>query len=271
MLEEREAFLRAIFDAPDDDTPRLVYADWLEEHGFASHAGLIRVQCELARREPGDRPSPETYQRQAELIRAVNAIDLPAVTSAFPNRGFRFAEEVSFLANELSHPAELRQTAAISRPEWFGATRLRVRDGLLATAEQVATIFELPCFERVAELDLTGQQFFIFPTGRAIPVSAEILQGGQYRCQPVISSEGLERLVQQPGCERLRTLLLYNNDLDNAAVAALVRSPYLGGLTRLELSRGNRFDAGGWQRLLAIVRGGTWERLVERFGQSVVS
>ena len=28
-----DAFLRAILDAPDDDTPRLVYADWLEERG----------------------------------------------------------------------------------------------------------------------------------------------------------------------------------------------------------------------------------------------
>jgi uncharacterized protein (TIGR02996 family) len=27
------AFLRAIHEAPEDDTPRLVDADWLEEHG----------------------------------------------------------------------------------------------------------------------------------------------------------------------------------------------------------------------------------------------
>jgi len=28
--------------APDDDAPRLVYADWLEEHGQPERAGLIR-------------------------------------------------------------------------------------------------------------------------------------------------------------------------------------------------------------------------------------
>ena len=32
-LETRETFLRAIFDSPDDPTPRLIYADWLEERG----------------------------------------------------------------------------------------------------------------------------------------------------------------------------------------------------------------------------------------------
>jgi uncharacterized protein (TIGR02996 family) len=48
----RDALLRAIAAAPDDDTPRLVFADWLDEYGDAhdrSHAELIRAQIELAR------------------------------------------------------------------------------------------------------------------------------------------------------------------------------------------------------------------------------
>jgi uncharacterized protein (TIGR02996 family) len=38
---------------PDDDAPRLVLADWLEEHGDEDarlHAELIRVQCQILRR-----------------------------------------------------------------------------------------------------------------------------------------------------------------------------------------------------------------------------
>jgi uncharacterized protein (TIGR02996 family) len=35
-----------------DDTPRLVYADWLSEHGQPERAELIRVQRALARTEP---------------------------------------------------------------------------------------------------------------------------------------------------------------------------------------------------------------------------
>jgi uncharacterized protein (TIGR02996 family) len=46
------AFLRAIVAHPDDDLPRLVAADWLDEHGQPSWAELIRVQCELALTPP---------------------------------------------------------------------------------------------------------------------------------------------------------------------------------------------------------------------------
>lgn len=42
------AFLATIIERPDDDLPRLLYADWLEEHGQIERAEFIRVQCELA-------------------------------------------------------------------------------------------------------------------------------------------------------------------------------------------------------------------------------
>lgn len=41
------AFLDSIIAAPDDDAPRLIYADWLEERGDSERAEFIRVQCEL--------------------------------------------------------------------------------------------------------------------------------------------------------------------------------------------------------------------------------
>src|SRR5438132_275740 len=39
-----DAFLRTIAAAPDDDAPRLVYADWLEERGDAGAAALARSE-----------------------------------------------------------------------------------------------------------------------------------------------------------------------------------------------------------------------------------
>jgi uncharacterized protein (TIGR02996 family) len=48
-MNERAALLRAICETPDDDTPRLVFADWLQEHGEEERAEFIRVQCEAAR------------------------------------------------------------------------------------------------------------------------------------------------------------------------------------------------------------------------------
>ena len=47
-MVDSEAFLTDIRAAPDDDVPRLVYADWLEEKGEPTRAELIRVQCELS-------------------------------------------------------------------------------------------------------------------------------------------------------------------------------------------------------------------------------
>lgn len=45
-MKQREAFLRAIVENPADDTPRLVYADWLDEHDELDRAGFIRVQTD---------------------------------------------------------------------------------------------------------------------------------------------------------------------------------------------------------------------------------
>lgn len=43
---DQAGFLSAIIAAPDDDLPRLTYADWLDEHGEPERAEFIRVQCE---------------------------------------------------------------------------------------------------------------------------------------------------------------------------------------------------------------------------------
>jgi uncharacterized protein (TIGR02996 family) len=47
-MNERLAFLHAICATPDDDTPRLVFADWLQDNGDEARAEFIRVQIELA-------------------------------------------------------------------------------------------------------------------------------------------------------------------------------------------------------------------------------
>lgn len=50
-------FMKAIIANPADDTPRLIYADWLEDHGEAERGELIRLQVEIAQLEKaiGDR------------------------------------------------------------------------------------------------------------------------------------------------------------------------------------------------------------------------
>lgn len=55
MSPDELALMKAIYAAPDDDMPRLVYADWLDEQGNAeqqAHAEFIRLQCERYRVNP---------------------------------------------------------------------------------------------------------------------------------------------------------------------------------------------------------------------------
>jgi len=48
-MSDDEALLAAVLARPDEDLPRLAYADWLEEHDQSERAEFIRVQIELAR------------------------------------------------------------------------------------------------------------------------------------------------------------------------------------------------------------------------------
>jgi uncharacterized protein (TIGR02996 family) len=49
MAESHYALLRAVLENPEDDTVRLVYADWLDENDQPKRAELIRAQVKLAR------------------------------------------------------------------------------------------------------------------------------------------------------------------------------------------------------------------------------
>ncbi len=62
-MTREQAFLEAILDDPDDDTPRLIFADWLSEHGEDDYGSFIRVQCELATLE---RQEVELFNEDAD-------------------------------------------------------------------------------------------------------------------------------------------------------------------------------------------------------------
>jgi uncharacterized protein (TIGR02996 family) len=68
-MNEREALLRAICDNPDEDTPRLVFADWLQENGDEERAEFIRLQCEAARLAADDGRLEELIRRAGGLQR----------------------------------------------------------------------------------------------------------------------------------------------------------------------------------------------------------
>ncbi len=125
-------FLASILADPDDDTPRLQYADWLMERGDP-RGEFIRVQCEIARIEgsesirdaaevvfPGDRLQ-NLHAREHELLalRDEWILPTPFTTQAewdlfdalVDGCGFRrgFAESVTCTARDwIEHAAAIR-------------------------------------------------------------------------------------------------------------------------------------------------------------------
>jgi uncharacterized protein (TIGR02996 family) len=67
-VDDREALQRAVAAAPDDDLPRLVFADWLEEHGEPEHAAFVRAQVELAATPPWEPFAVRCRHRDPDLV-----------------------------------------------------------------------------------------------------------------------------------------------------------------------------------------------------------
>src|SRR5262249_26498683 len=65
-----EAFLAAIAAAPDDDTPRLVFADWVDDNSQPEWAEFIRLQCRLAALPTDDPQRPALQEREVECFRS---------------------------------------------------------------------------------------------------------------------------------------------------------------------------------------------------------
>ncbi|HZY88144.1 MAG TPA: TIGR02996 domain-containing protein, partial [Gemmataceae bacterium] len=130
-MSQADAFFDAIRESPDDDAPRLIFADWLDDHGDPDRAAFIRAQVRRPRLAPGDLAGPDLEDeaddllgrhpewagRLPELAREwefrrgfVESVAIAGGTflsyasslaAAFPLRGLRFlsaAPQVTFLA-----------------------------------------------------------------------------------------------------------------------------------------------------------------------------
>jgi uncharacterized protein (TIGR02996 family) len=50
-MTDQDALLRAVCEAPEDNAPRLIYADWLDEHGDPMQAEFIRQHIAMGPRQ----------------------------------------------------------------------------------------------------------------------------------------------------------------------------------------------------------------------------
>ncbi len=264
---DHESFLRAIFDAPDDDTPRLVYADFLEDNGELEQAEFIRVHIDMEKVRDSKPDTVEAarwkvlWTKREELIHAIKARYPQTYAGAWGGgRGFPAPTAIEGTVEELTDLDRFRERSVFERPDWFGAKRLKVTGGAIFDSSLFTAISDAPVADKVMELDLSGREE-PRPTTAAVVGDTGVVEGVQflheYQIRPIINTVAVEALARHPLARRLTALDLRNNQLGNDAARALVRSPYLNRLTRLDLRDGNSF------------RGSAWTLVLERFGPDV--
>jgi len=251
-----EGFLRAIAEAPEDDTPRLVYADWLEEHGEGERAEFIRLQVESDRTDVYDPRSVEFADREAELLARHEKKWLTRLKPHLAEWKFRrgLLDEVTVRVEMLlkhagklaRHPIRtmtLRfepgdvdradQVAACAALANVETLAVECRSGLTATA--LGQFAASKCLGRVKHLNLTDT--------RLNDSGVQALAAGQVArhlesldlSENSVGAAGVEALARGE-MERLKTLRLSRCRPGNAGVQALTSSRRLPMLHALDLS-----------------------------------
>jgi uncharacterized protein (TIGR02996 family) len=157
-MTEAEAIFAGILAQPDDDTPRLVFADWLEENGQEDWAEFIRVQIELQSVPRAEPRHKELSRRSRRLLAKQKEVWLHPFQKLLPGclvkyeRGFVSIVKASysyvfFNADQLWPLAPIREVQVtdgqrhISELCWLDRPpHVRIRADLLASTTHLATV-----------------------------------------------------------------------------------------------------------------------------------
>jgi uncharacterized protein (TIGR02996 family) len=283
-MTDNQGFLQAIIADPEDDAPRLVYADWLDEHGDTARAEFIRTQCERARLPRNDERSWPLEQREQALLKEHEqawAAPLPGLAEFWQfRRGFvewMQIEGEKFLpcAEELFAAFPLRSLQLIivgwqhrRYMEQFAALPQLAR---LHTLDLEDCCFTVPSLHRLLAsphlsglriLELRGNDFSsgILPALARAPALAGLTTlslGGDSFTSRAFGTGSIRQVAKGPWPARLTRLHLGYVSGGLPSVRALVASPYLAQLRRLSLSIWKMLDAGarelaGCERLVGL-------------------
>jgi uncharacterized protein (TIGR02996 family) len=238
-----EAFLRDICEHPDDEAPRLVYADWLDEHGDEARAEFIRVECELEHAEEYGPRWRELSARQLALIRAHKKEWVKPFKGWTYSTRFRrgFVETVLLSLKQFTtHAVELFRLSPVRVLQFTRLNEPNLMRVAPATVEALAAVPEL---RRASGLSFANQ-FLSDDALQAFLAAADLRNVSALflgLCRLTLT--GLEALAAAPGLARLTRLVLSQSNLSDAAVAALVRGPAFR-LEALDLTRNQVTDAG---------------------------
>ena len=226
-----ESFLSYIVSNIDDDTPRLVYADWCDENGQPERAEFIRVQVERTRLPAWDAAQVKLRLRETQLLDEFGErwlAEVPAVTGA-RWQGFRrgIVAEVSFASFE-SMRKNAHACRAVAPVEAVTVRWPRREERQGKSPKPIAEL---------RELVLTG-----YPEYESFAWLAESPQLATLRkltARGVFSD--LPALLASPHLGNLRALHLPTNGLGNDGFTALARSA-LTALEELDLSSAGRHE-----------------------------
>src|SRR5437762_1999256 len=114
-MNQADAFVQAILDDPDDDSLRLIYADWLEERGDP-RGEFIRLQYALAGMDADDPRRRPLETRERALLKEHGELWAGPLVGHLQGYSFRrgFVEEVALSARSfLESGAELFHRAPV--------------------------------------------------------------------------------------------------------------------------------------------------------------
>ncbi len=270
-MKTNPALLQTILAKPNEDAPRLIYADWLEEQGGESEvarAEFIRVQCDLARLRYDDDLCSDLRAREYRLLSKYHSEWKEGFRNLLFRRGFLekylpdtpedFLEESPelFAKNPIQDLTLKFETepgwgeSVATSPLLQRVTTLRLvyssmEDGL--TIEDFVAVVSSKHLTNLETLDASGGHDF-----RNDGI-LEIL-GTRGRSEPIRSGNGM-----LPSLKQLRKLSLNYMGLSDRGVKALVKSPLAKQLTHLDISENDLTMVG----IRALVESKLWERLEE--------
>jgi uncharacterized protein (TIGR02996 family) len=229
-----DAFLAAVLGAPDDDTPRLVYADWLMEQGDP-RGEFIHVQCRLARLSPDDPRRPGLELRERQLLQEHRCMWERPLDGFGSRLVFRrgFVEGMTLDAEIFLRRGE----------ELFRRAPLR-RVWLWLASNLLGAVTATPLLLRLVDLDLSGD---ILTEAEVRDLAHSPYLANLTRLALIgtdLTSEGVGALSRSLALRNLCTLDLHMNRIDCGGARALADSPHLGQLTALNLFRNRIQDAG---------------------------
>lgn len=236
------AFLDAIASEPDDLAHRLVYADYLEEHGDPDRAEFIRLQIEREGLHPAEPRRRQCLAREAELLArhetAWSAEVRPWVKRWRFRRGF--VEEVTLDAEALlAHGERLFRLAPLTRLRLRGLMHVpELLRGRPKGAQRLGMLLA-----RARGLDFS-RDFLSEPVGQLLLSLPVVPQPEELNLESnTLSPAAVSVLADSPVLTRVRRLR-FNSTVDPAvAVATLLASDHLEQLDDLCLAGNRQGDA----------------------------